>query len=526
MKAIALFARTTIVGGVFFLAPIVVLIVILAKAFGFAKTGLQAVVPHIPGISDLSVGVATTLSIAMVALVCLLAGLVAHTLIAQRFVNALESSVLSKIPAYEYLKQESASALGVAEIGELPVVFVPMEGGWQLGVQTEALSNGLVSIFVPGAPNPHSGSVFFFSTDIVQARRHQARRWARLPQAMRRGRIRSRRGLAIRRSAGIKLRHRYGRNGMKIGIVGAGQVGATAAYSMMMRRVGSGILLVDRNADLAVAQARDILDATPFADPVRVRAGEFADLDGARLVVLAAGTNQRPGESRLDLLSRNAEIFAEIVPAVLAAAPDPIFLVATNPVDVMTQIVTAIAGRGGVASERVIGSGTILDSARFRTLLAAHLGISPTYIDARVLGEHGDSEVLHWSGAAAGNLPVVEVARQMGRRLTEADRSRIDTGVRRAADAIIKGKGATWFGVGAGLARIAQAIEDDERALLTCSMLTPECEGVRDVAFSLPRVIGTAGVVKTFAPDLDAGERAALKRSAEILKEAAKGVRF
>ena len=199
---------------------------------------------------------------------------------------------------------------------------------------------------------------------------------------------------------------------------------------------------------------------------------------------------------------------------------------ATNPVDVMTQIVTAIAGRGGVASERVIGSGTILDSARFRTLLAAHLGISPTYIDARVLGEHGDSEVLHWSGAAAGNLPVVEVARQMGRRLAEADRSRIDTAVRRAADAIIKGKGATWFGVGAGLARIAQAIEDDERALLTCSMLTPECQGVRDVALSLPRVLGAAGVVKTFMPDLDAGERAALKRSAEILKEAAEGVRF
>jgi L-lactate dehydrogenase len=145
---------------------------------------------------------------------------------------------------------------------------------------------------------------------------------------------------------------------MKIGIVGAGQVGATAAYSMMMRRVGSEIMLVDRNADLAVAQARDILDATPFADPVRVRAGESADLDGARVVVLAAGTNQRPGESRLDLLSRNAEIFAEIVPAVLAAAPEPVFLVATNPVDVMTQIVTAIAGRGGLPAERVIGSGT------------------------------------------------------------------------------------------------------------------------------------------------------------------------
>jgi L-lactate dehydrogenase len=313
---------------------------------------------------------------------------------------------------------------------------------------------------------------------------------------------------------------------MKIGIVGAGQVGATAAYAMMMRRIGSEIVLIDRNTDLAVAQARDILDATPFADPVRVGAGESADLAGAGVVVLAAGTNQRPGESRLDLLSRNAGIFAEIVPAVLAAALDPIFLVATNPVDVMTQIVTAIAGRGGLASERVIGSGTILDSARFRTQLAKHLGISPTYIDARVLGEHGDSEVLHWSGAAAGNLPVTEVARQMGRLLTGADRSHIDAAVRGAAYAIIQGKGATWFGVGAGLARIAQAVEDDERALLTCSMVTPECQGVRDVALSLPRVIGTAGVVKTLMPDLDTGERAALKRSAEILKEAAEGVRF
>src|SRR5271166_4144749 len=239
---------------------------------------------------------------------------------------------------------------------------------------------------------------------------------------------------------------------MKIGIVAAGQVGATAAYSLMMRRVGSEIMLVDRNADLAVAQARDILDATPFAEPVRVRAGESADLDGARVVVLAAGTNQRPGESRLDLLSRNAEIFAEIVPAVLAAASDPIFLVATNPVDVMTQIVTVLAGRHGVAPERVIGSGTILDSARFRTLLAAHLGISPAYVDARVLGEHGDSEVLHWSGAMVGDLSVVDAAREMGRELTEADRSRIDTGVRRAAYDIIKGKGAAWFGVGAGVA--------------------------------------------------------------------------
>ena len=313
---------------------------------------------------------------------------------------------------------------------------------------------------------------------------------------------------------------------MKIGIVGAGQVGATAAYAMTMRGVGSEIVLVDRNVDLAVAQAHDILDATPWAYPVRVRAGELTDLGGAGIVVLAAGASQKPGESRLDLLTRNAEIFAGIVPAVVAAAPDTIFLVASNPVDIITWIVTVLASRHGVARERVIGSGTILDSARFRTQLAAHLGISPAYIDARVLGEHGDSGVLHWSGAVAGDLPVAEAARQMGHELTKSDRSRIDTAVRRAADHIIKGKGATWFGVGAGLARMAQVIQGDERALITCSMLTAECHGVRDMALSLPRVLGARGVVTTFMPNLDPGERAALKRSAEILKEAADGVRL
>jgi uncharacterized membrane protein len=168
MRTLAQFVRTTIVGGLFFLAPIVVLIVILAKAFDFAKKGLNAVLVHVPAAAELSPGVATALSVAILALVCLLAGLVAHTVIAERLVNALESSLLSKIPGYDYLKQESASALGVAEIAELPVVFVPMEGGWQFGVQTEALSEGLVSIFVPGAPDPHSGSVFFFPTDTVR----------------------------------------------------------------------------------------------------------------------------------------------------------------------------------------------------------------------------------------------------------------------------------------------------------------------------------------------------------------------
>ena len=167
MRAIAQFVRTTIIGGLFLLAPIVVLTVIVAKALDFAKKGLSAVAVYVPAASDLSAGAATVLSVVFVALVCFLAGLVARTVTAQRVVDALELSVLSKIPAYDYLKQESASALG-AGLTELPVVFVPMEGGWQIGVQTETLNDGLVSIFVPGAPNPHSGSVFFFSTDTVR----------------------------------------------------------------------------------------------------------------------------------------------------------------------------------------------------------------------------------------------------------------------------------------------------------------------------------------------------------------------
>ena len=168
MKTIAQFLRTTIVGGLFFLAPIVVLIVILAKAFDFAKKFLDVILGRFPGVVELSGGAATALSVVIIALLCLLAGLVADTAAAERLVDALESSLLSKIPGYEYLKQEGASALGVAEIAELPVFFVPMEGGWQLGVQIETLSGGLVAIFVPGAPNPHSGSVFFFSSDILR----------------------------------------------------------------------------------------------------------------------------------------------------------------------------------------------------------------------------------------------------------------------------------------------------------------------------------------------------------------------
>ncbi len=308
---------------------------------------------------------------------------------------------------------------------------------------------------------------------------------------------------------------------MKIGVVGAGMVGATSAYAMVMRGVGREIVLVDLNRKLSEAQAQDIALATPFADPLPVRAGDYDALDGAGVVVLAAGVSQKPGETRLDLLARNAAVFAAIIPRVLTAAPDAVLLVATNPVDVMTQVATRISG---LPPRRVIGSGTVLDTARFRALLGAHLGLSPKSVHAYVLGEHGDSEVLCWSGAIAGNAPIDDFADAVGRPLTPEVRAGIDSGVRRAAYRIIDGKGATYYGIGGGIARITQCIEADERAVLAVSIVTGQVGLVEDVALSLPRVIGAGGVAADLRPELDASEQAALARSAEILKQAVESV--
>ncbi|MCB9949040.1 MAG: L-lactate dehydrogenase [Rhodospirillaceae bacterium] len=304
---------------------------------------------------------------------------------------------------------------------------------------------------------------------------------------------------------------------MKIGIVGAGAVGSTAAYAMVLRGVGSEVVLVDRNEALARAQAQDIVHATPFASPIQVRAGDYEALAGAGIVVLSAGVGQRPGETRIQLLDRNAEVFRAVIPQVLAVAPDAILLVATNPVDVMTQAALSISG---LPRARVIGSGTILDTARFRALLGEHLGVSPRSVHAYVLGEHGDSEVLHWSGARAGAMSVRAFAAQVRMPLTDAVMAGIDEAVRRAAYRIIDGKGATYYGIGAGLARIAQAILADDRSVMTVSTLNDEVEGVADVALSLPRIVGAAGILQDMQPDLDDGERDALRRSAETLKAA------
>ena len=178
---------------------------------------------------------------------------------------------------------------------------------------------------------------------------------------------------------------------MKIGIVGSGLVGSTAAYAMVMRGVGRQIVLVDLNKQRAKAEADDIQHAVPFAHPMDVQAGDYQDLAGAHVVVITAGVNQQPGESRLHLLERNAKVFEQIVPQIIEACPDAILLVATNPVDIMTHLTAQIAGKLGVPRHQVLGSGTTLDTARFRSLLARQLGIDSQHVHAYVIGEHGDS---------------------------------------------------------------------------------------------------------------------------------------
>jgi L-lactate dehydrogenase len=305
---------------------------------------------------------------------------------------------------------------------------------------------------------------------------------------------------------------------MKVGIVGCGFVGSSAAYAITLSGVANEIVLIDLNESLARAQAEDILHATPFASPVRILAGDYAALDGAQIVILTCGVGQQPGETRLELLKRNASVFETVIPQVMRFAPETILLVASNPVDVITQMTNRIAG---IPAQRVIGSGTILDTARFRTLLAESLNVSPKSVHAYVLGEHGDSEVLLWSNATVGGVGLQDFARQTGISVSGDIRMRIDDGVRRAAYRIVDGKGATYYGIGAGLARIVRAIRGDERVVLTVSTRALGLADFPEVCFSMPRIIGVAGVLATLQPVLSSEDHQALTKSITIIQNAA-----
>jgi L-lactate dehydrogenase len=311
---------------------------------------------------------------------------------------------------------------------------------------------------------------------------------------------------------------------MKVGIVGSGLVGATAAYALIMRGVGRSIVLVDKNRGRADAEADDLLHAVPFAHPLTVVSGDYPDLAGCRVVIIAAGSNQKPGETRLQLLSRNAAIFREVVGSVFTHAPEAVLVVATNPVDVMTHLTAHYAAQHGVPAQRVLGSGTTLDTARFRALLGLHLGVDAQHVHAYVLGEHGDSEVLTWSLVTVGGVPLEAFCRERDANFDDTLRDDIDQRVRRAAYHIINGKGATYYGIGSALARITSSILGDRRSLLTVCAPHAQIAGVPNVTLSLPQLVGGDGILDTFVPALSDEENAALARSAGVIREAIAGL--
>jgi L-lactate dehydrogenase len=305
---------------------------------------------------------------------------------------------------------------------------------------------------------------------------------------------------------------------MNTGVVGSGFVGATAAYALVMRGVGRRVVLVDQNRARAESEADDILHAVPFAHPLEITAGDYTDLAGCKVVVVSAGVGQKPGETRLELLGRNAQVFKQVIPSILQAVPQAILLIATNPVDVMTHIAARYAKEFGVPSSRVIGSGTTLDTARLRSLIGRQLKVDSQHIHAYVLGEHGDSEVLAWSQVTVGGIALEEFCTGKETSICPEDYAAIDEKVRRAAYHIIEGKGATYYGIGSAIARIVEVILQDERSLLTVCTPMEDVAGVKDVTVSLPNLVGGEGIIQTFFPNLNQAETAALRASAKVVR--------
>ena len=302
----------------------------------------------------------------------------------------------------------------------------------------------------------------------------------------------------------------------RVAIVGTGAVGSTFAFGLLLSGLASEIVLVDANEQKAEGEAMDLMHAVPFARTARVWSGRIQECRGAAVTVIAAGAAQRPGETRTDLVHKNAAIFRELVPQVAAANPDGIIVVATNPVDVLSYLTWRISG---LPAARIIGSGTILDTARFRMLLADYYGVDPRSVHAHIVGEHGDSEVPVWSSANIAGMPIADFGVASGIGHDTAALDAIFEGTRDAAYRIIERKGATYYAVAAGLVRLVQAILRDQHTVLSVSSLIRDYYGIDDVYLSLPTVVGREGVERIVRLGLSAEEASGLRRSAALLRE-------
>lgn len=313
-----------------------------------------------------------------------------------------------------------------------------------------------------------------------------------------------------------------GRTPTKIAVVGgAGAVGASAAYALMMSGLASEIVLVDVNERRAEGEAMDLAHGAPFVQPVTIRAGSYADCKDCQIVVITAGAAQKPGETRLDLVKKNTGIFRSMVPQIAEAAPNAILLVVANPVDILT--LTAVEA-SGFPARRVIGSGTVLDTARLRALIGQRLNVDPRSVHGYVIGEHGDSEVVVWSRATVAGMPIAEFCTQRGETCDEDLQAEISEQVKRAAYEIIERKGATYYAIGLGVRHVIEAILRDQNTVLTVSTLMTGQFGIENICLSLPSIVDHGGIEGVLMPKLSDDELAALRRSADVLKETAEAV--
>jgi L-lactate dehydrogenase len=294
-----------------------------------------------------------------------------------------------------------------------------------------------------------------------------------------------------------------------------GNVGATFAYALLLSGLAAEIALIDVNRSKAEGEAMDLNHTEPFASPTHIWAGDYKDCANATVTVIAAGAAQLRGETRLDLVKRNYKIFDEIVPEVAKHNPDGIILIATNPVDVLTYASLRLSG---LPSNRVFGSGTILDTARFRYLLSEHFDVDPRSVHAYIIGEHGDSEVPVWSLANVAGMRLPEFARSAGVSCKQTELDEIFRQTRDAAYHIIERKGATYYAVAAGLMRIVEAVLRDQHTVLSVSSLVTDYYGISDICLSLPTIVNRSGIQRVLHLELDDTEMSALKNSADVLK--------
>jgi L-lactate dehydrogenase len=302
----------------------------------------------------------------------------------------------------------------------------------------------------------------------------------------------------------------------KVAIIGAGMVGAASAYALTLRHTAHDIVLIDKNQERAKGEAMDLNHCLALAQPMDISAGGFESCRDADVVVITAGAAQKPGETRLDLTRKNADIVKSIVADVMDHNPSPLFLVVSNPVDILSYVVFR---ESGLPAHRVIGSGTLLDSSRFRYLLSDHCGLDPRSIHAYVVGEHGDSEVLLWSQVHVAGVRLNDYCPVCPKECTPDFRGRIQDQVRRAAYEIIAFKGATYWAIGLVVQRIVAALEADQKSVLTVSTMVDGRYGIRDVYLSLPSVLGQEGVKQVITGPLVDDETKALQKSAGVLRE-------